>query len=57
MSALEQYFLEREAANRIRDAHEFAERERLPVPTRGQVARWAILSLTLVGLAFLVSLI
>ena len=58
MSAIEQNFLEREVANRIRDAHDFADRERLargdePPQSRRTMFRWAILCLAVVGLAFM----
>jgi hypothetical protein len=61
MSAIEQMILEHEAANRIREAHDFADRERLfhsvePASVCGQVIRWAILCLVVVGLAFVIFL-
>ncbi len=57
MSAFQQLYLEQESANRIRDAHDFADRERLtrgagPAHARGHETRWAILCLAAVGLAF-----
>ena len=62
MSAIEQNFLEREVANRIRNAHDFADRERLarrdePPQSRRHLIRWAILCLAVVGLAFMIFIV
>ena len=58
MSAFEQMYLEQEAANRMRAAHDFADREQLTrgaAPARArQVVRWAILCLAVIGLAFII---
>jgi hypothetical protein len=62
MSAIEQNFLEREAANRIREARDFVDRERLihwdePPHSRRHLIRWAILCLAVVGLAFMIFIV
>ena len=59
MSAIEQNFLEREAADRLREARDFARRERLthvdePPHSERHAIRWAILCLAIVGLAFMI---
>ena len=61
MSGFEQLYLEQEAANRIRDAHDYADRERLIQSAglahpRGPLVRWAILCLAVIGVAFIIFL-
>jgi hypothetical protein len=61
MSAIEQLFLEREAAEHIRAAQAFVSRERLPdgnqVRRQARAAIWAVLALTVIALGFMIFLI
>ena len=62
MSALEQYFMEREAADRLREAHEFAARERMirPAGTAFALAgklRWVVLGSAVIALAIMILVI
>ena len=55
MSAIEQLFLEREAAEHIRSAREFVDRERLPLDRRqARASGWVLFGLAALAPAFMI---